>query len=36
VTVTHGEDGAALPDSSGIALDHTPLAEDEEELVVGG
>lgn len=34
VTVTHGEDGVPLPDTSGIAVRHTPLAEDDEELIV--
>jgi len=33
-TVTHGEDGAPLPDTSALALRHTPVAEDDEELIV--
>lgn len=32
-TITHGEDGERLPDMSGVALHHTPIEEDDEELV---
>ena len=34
VQITHGEDGALLPDLSGVELRHEPVAEDDEELIV--
>jgi hypothetical protein len=34
LTITHGEDGQPLPDMSGVTLDHTPIEEDDEELVL--
>jgi hypothetical protein len=34
MTVTHDEDGAPLPDTSELILHHTPVPDDDEELVV--
>jgi hypothetical protein len=35
VTITHGEDGRPLPDTSDALLEHIPVEEDDEELVIG-
>lgn len=34
LTITDGEDGHPLPDTSGVVLQHVPAEEDVEELVV--
>jgi hypothetical protein len=34
VTITHGEDGHPLPDTSKVVLQHNRVEEDDEELVV--
>lgn len=34
VTITHGEDGHPLPDTSEVVLQHAPVEEDDEELIV--
>lgn len=34
VTITHGEDGHPLPDTSDVVLQHIPVEEDDEDLVV--